>query len=214
MKDKKIEYYAGYRRDIIKIIPKEVKNILSIGCGAGITERHLEKKDIEVVGIELNENIAKKARRNIKKVFTGDIGKINLPFREYFDCILYADSLEHLINPKSNLMSTKKYLKNRGHLIISFPNVRFWYTFHMLLFKKDWIYQERGIFDSTHLRFFTLKSMRRLLNEVGYDVLNVRRNYRLFEFPTKYNIFAKFIAIFPFRDILTHQFIIVAKKRK
>jgi len=212
MKNKNIKYYTGSRKDILNVIPKNIKNLLSIGCGAGVTEKILEEQDIKVIGVELNKNIAEKAKKNISKVFVGDIEKINLPFKKRFDCILYADSLEHLVDAKNNLIITKKYLRNNGFLIISFPNVRFWYTFYMLFFKKDWIYSERGIFDSTHLKFFTLKSMKRLLNEVGYNIIVIKRNYRLSELPKKYNGIAKFLAIFPFKDLLTHQFIIVAKR--
>ncbi|MBU4348480.1 class I SAM-dependent methyltransferase [Patescibacteria group bacterium] len=214
MKNKNLRYYNNARKDIIKIIPKNVKKILSLGCGAGITEKILEEKHIKVTGIELNKKIAETAKKNMTKVFVGNIEKINIPFKKYFDCILYADSLEHLTNPQKSLILTEKYLKDKGFLIISFPNIRFWYTFYMLFFKKDWMYSDRGIFDSTHLKFFTLKSMKRLLKETGYKIVNVKRNYRLFEFPTKYNRLAKFISIIFFKDLLTFQFIVVAEKIK
>ena len=53
-------------------------------------------------------------------------------------------------------------------LVGSVPNVRFWGNMINLLIRRDWKYEDSGVLDKTHLRFFTRKSLRRLLESAGY----------------------------------------------
>ena len=62
----------------------------------------------------------------------------------------------------------KNKLSPNGRIIASIPNVRYYANLYELLIKRDWKYIDKGILDSTHLRFFTKKSMRRLFEQEGY----------------------------------------------
>lgn len=207
--EKKQGYYRGIREDIIGLVDERVGRVLDIGCAAGFTGERLKKKGIkEVVGVELNENAYKEAAKRLDKVFLGDIEKIKLPFKDgYFDCIIYADVLEHLVDPWSLLLRHKRLLKSGGVIVASLPNVRHYRVIKKLL-KGRWDYEHSGVLDSTHLRFFTLKSAKDMLSNAGFQIG-----------PLIYNISASKIKKFLNRllggalnEVLSEQFLIKAVK--
>jgi len=91
-----------------------------------------------------------------------------------FDRVLLMDVLEHLRRPGQILQQAHGVVKRDGLLIVSLPNVANIFVRLMLLFGR-FDYKERGILDRTHLRFFTRRTARRLLEENGYTV--VREEY-------------------------------------
>jgi 2-polyprenyl-3-methyl-5-hydroxy-6-metoxy-1,4-benzoquinol methylase len=184
-----------------------------VGCSAGQLGMNLKKKsNVEVIGIEFNEDAAKIASNYLDEVFVGNVEDLDLSsLSNYFDCIIYADILEHLSNPWDVVAEHKKLLKSEGFVIISVPNIRHIHTFSNLL-RGNWKYVDRGIFDKTHLRFFTLKSITQMLHDVGYNIVSVNRNYRLFENKSSFANLAKMLSFWYLRDFFTFQYLILAKK--
>ncbi|RMG67434.1 MAG: glycosyltransferase, partial [Nitrospirae bacterium] len=109
-------YYKQERRDVEALIPGDAKYILDIGCGEGLLgKRLLERGAKEVVGVELREDICKRAEKNLSRVICGNIEELELPFENgYFDCIILADILEHLREPGLTLKKLKGYLSQDG----------------------------------------------------------------------------------------------------
>ena len=206
-------YHVNPRKDVFELVPKDVKRVLDVGCGAGELGRHLKEAGVkEVVGIELNEKAAEIASHYLDNVLVGNVEETEMPFDEgYFDCIIYADILEHLVDPWTVLSKHKKFLADNGCIIISIPNVRHIHTFLNLL-RGEWNYADRGIFDKTHLRFFTLKSITKALKDCGFTITDIIRNYRLFEGSIKYASLAKLISCYLFRDFFVFQYLIVSKR--
>ena len=168
-----------------------------------------------MVGIELNEKMAAIAAEKLDQVITGDIEKIDLNdyfYPSYFDCIIFADILEHLKDPWSVLRKSVKFLADEGIIVASIPNVRHYTTILSLAFGGYWPYRERGIHDRTHLRFFTLRNIKEMFQNAGVKIIRVERKYRIIERPHRYNRFSKYLAYPPFKDLLTFQYLIVAKK--
>jgi len=150
-------------------------------------------------------------------VIIGDVEKINLTdylVPDYFDCIIFADILEHLKNPWGVLKSATNFLNNEGVIIASIPNVRHYTTIINLAIEGYWSYRERGIHDKTHLRFFTLKNIREMFENGGLKIVRIERNYRIIERPHRFNRFSKYFAFPPLKDFITLQYLVVAKKRK
>ena len=103
----------------------------------------------------------------------GDIEKIDLPYNESsFDCILFADVLEHLVDPLSALLKVHHLLKEDGVVVASIPNVQFHGVIHKLI-EGNWAYEKEGILDETHLRFFTYKEIVKLFLQAGYSIQRV-----------------------------------------
>ena len=171
---KQKDYYSHERSDLLRLLPSGVKleKVLDVGCGCGTTgqylKNHLTVK--EVVGIEMNPEMAQQAKMVLDQVIIGDVQQIDLPFdQRYFDCIICADLLEHLYDPWSVLLKLKNYLKDTGCLLLSVPNVQHWSMIARLL-AGSWNYQDEGILDSTHIRFFTRKSLRELIQRSGFQI--------------------------------------------
>ena len=96
--------YIGARNDILSLIPDNVSKLLDIGCSIGVLGEQIKQrnKNVEVNGVEFDEQMAEVAKKKFDKVIVGDIEDINVTnvlLPNYFDCIIFADILEHLKNP-------------------------------------------------------------------------------------------------------------------
>jgi 2-polyprenyl-3-methyl-5-hydroxy-6-metoxy-1,4-benzoquinol methylase len=216
--------YKLQRKDILEVVPTDAKTILDVGCSIGSLGRAIkERQSCEVTGLELNAESGDVASHFLDKVIIGNVDEIDLTHykipKRYFDCIIYGDVLEHCLNPWQIVQTHKDYLKDNGTVIVSFPNVRH-YTLIFNLLKGDFPYRERGLHDKSHIRWFTKKTMMRLLSEANYSGKIVKRQYRLVEnniysnFATRANYLAPYVAnlLYPFRDFFVFQYIIICKK--
>lgn len=208
--NKPVGYYDNVRHEMLKYLPQDAKKIIDIGCGNGAFAAIVkEKNKAEVWGIELMEEEAKIALTVLDKVFTGPCEQFieDLP-DGYFDVIYFNDVLEHLSDPYSVLDILKAKLSKGGVIISSIPNVRFYRTFSKVVFGKDWKYDEFGIMDKTHLRFFTGKSIRRMYEDLGYSIvthepINITKSLK----PILFNI----PLLFTHMDIRNLQYATVAR---
>ncbi len=89
-----------------------------------------------------------------------------------FDVVLAADVLEHLVNPGALMSEVQRVLAPDGVAIFCVPNIAHWYPrTRSALGMFD--YDQRGILDSTHLRFFTRRSIRKLVERQGFTVRRI-----------------------------------------
>ncbi len=206
-------YYDNIRHEMIKYMPNNPKKIIDIGCGNGAFAEVLkEQTGAEVWGIEYMDEEARIAKEKLFKVFSGKCEDYidELP-DGYFDAIYFNDVLEHLVDPYMVLDKIKHKLTPEGVVISSIPNVRYHNTFMRVLVKKDWLYEDFGVMDRTHLRFFTSKSIRRMYEELGYSVvvhegINKSKSIK----PYLYNIPVLFTQL----DIRYPQYATVAKFKR
>jgi len=157
-------YFSNIRSEIFKLIPKNIEqNILEIGCGNGNTLGKLKEEGYAsfTMGIEKNNFCENEAlKNNIDHFICDDIEKVYYQINKTFDVILFLDVLEHLVDPWIVFKEISNRLNKNGIIIISLPNIRNLSIIYRLIFKGTWDYQEYGILDKTHLRFFTDKSIR------------------------------------------------------
>lgn len=161
-------YYANARRNLAERVPRTAREVLDVGCGNGATGALIAQlTGARVTGIEIHPEVANVARQVLTEVHVLDVEAQALPFAPHqFDCILFGDVLEHLIDPWSALKKLMKHLKPTGCVIASLPNVRNLGVIGKLL-EGSWNYQEYGILDSTHLRFFAKQDMEQLFAQAG-----------------------------------------------
>ncbi len=171
------DYLHAELKDVEAIIPKEALRILDVGCGEGIVGRRLlERGAGEVVGVEISPDVCERAEKNLTGVICGDIEEMDLRFSEgYFDCIILADILEHLKDPLSTLKKLRKSLSDSGVVVASIPNIRFYNIINMLV-EGYRMYEDSGILDRTHLRFFTKKEMEVLFADAGFELTGITAN--------------------------------------
>jgi len=158
---------------MLKYIPEDSIRILEVGCNDGAFCATLKRVDREIWGVEMNEVAAQKALTICQSVLVGDFDAVfdQLP-KNYFDCVIFNDVLEHMYAPWDTIRKVKSLLSPKGVLVSSIPNFR--YIANLIteiLFEGEFRYRpEGGILDDTHIRFFTPKSMCRMFREQGYEI--------------------------------------------
>jgi GT2 family glycosyltransferase/2-polyprenyl-3-methyl-5-hydroxy-6-metoxy-1,4-benzoquinol methylase len=166
-----IKYYLHSRPEIIELVPLAARKVLDVGCGAGgLCVGLKNRQEVEVEGVELVEQAAVFARSHMDRVLNCTIEEAlpNLP-DGYYDCIVAADVLEHVMDPWATLIAVKEKLSANGKIVVSLPNVQNWEVVSNLLEGK-WDYCSEGILDRTHLRFFTRKSIQELFWNAGLHI--------------------------------------------
>lgn len=209
--NKNKSYYRNKRTDLLALFPENIgiEKILEVGCGDGSTG-HLLKKENKakyVCGIEINEQMKADAEKKLDRIIIGDIEKIDLPFKnEYFDCIIFADVLEHLYDPWLVLNKITPCLKTGGCVLASIPNVQHWSIF-MKLIRGKWDYEDEGILDNTHIRFFTKKSMKSMFEDAGFEIKKMNRSMG------KLIQLINTVTLYLFSNFFTFRYLILAEKK-
>lgn len=165
-------YFTQVRSEMLPFVPPSAKRILDVGCGEGAFGSNLKQKfRAEVWGIELIEQIAEVARPRLDHVLQGDIMQLmeKIP-DDYFDCICFNDVIEHIVDPYRMLTAIKTKIASGGVVVCSIPNIRYFRNLFQLVIRGEWRYEEAGIMDKTHLRFFTRKSIAEMFASLGYRI--------------------------------------------
>lgn len=175
------EYFVHYAikrsrfssHDYAKRMTGKTRDVLDIGCGEGFFAAELAKDGNRVTGVDLLESPSegKALIRYIRADIADGIGGATEQLRgQRFDRVLLLDVLEHLPHPEKVLGECREVLRPAGALVVSVPNVAN-ITLRLALFFGRFTYTDRGILDRTHLKFFTRKTARALLERSGYRIL-------------------------------------------
>lgn len=143
--------------------------VLDVGCGFATTSEEIQRRGNEVTGIESSSEAVAVARTRIARVVEADLNDTDALGDAAFDVIIFADVLEHLPWPLGVLRHYLRFLAPGGSVIISVPNVGLW-SVRASLAAGRFHYQDTGVLDRTHLRFFTRKSARELIERAGLSV--------------------------------------------
>ena len=167
------EYYMNTREDIVSMIERdknETLDVLEVGAGLGSTLSRIKYKfpNARVHGIEIVEAVAAMAKKNTDMKCT-NIETYEFEEGEVFDYIIFGDVLEHLVDPFTLVDRLKNNLKPGGSIIASIPNIMNANVVYELL-HGNFTYQDAGILDRTHLRFFTKNEVIKLFQERGYKI--------------------------------------------
>ena len=169
------KYYSHARSEMLDFIPQDAGKILDVGCGEGSFSLSMKKKfNAEVWGVEINKSASEIAKQNIDKILAGEIlTVIDIIPNGYFDCIVFNDVLEHMVDPYAVLEKVKVKLTPVGVIVCSIPNVRHINVLKKLLIEGQWKYEDEGIIDKTHLRFFTKKSIVDMFNNLDFRIIRI-----------------------------------------
>lgn len=160
-----MEYYHFVRREIEPLLPSDCRRILEVGAGAGSTLKWLKTiyPAAETTAVELNSTLLTELERNVDVAIIGRVEDVLTELKTY-DLILMLDVLEHLPNSTGTLKKISRLLEPRGQVIVSVPNISHLSVSIPLLLHRRFSYQDAGILDRTHLRFFVEDSAVKLLN--------------------------------------------------
>jgi 2-polyprenyl-3-methyl-5-hydroxy-6-metoxy-1,4-benzoquinol methylase len=209
--DPNAEYYLQEKRFMFHLFPKGPNKVLDLGCGAGRVGKMLldSGRAVEVVGVEIFALAAAEARKHYKCVHVGDVEGMTLDYHDCFDVVICGDVLEHLKEPEKVVKEIYRWLKPGGLIVCCVPNIRYWRISRNLILKGDWEYVSQGIMDQTHLRFFTTKSLRRMLNKASFVI--EREDMRIANGP-KQRAFNR-LTFGVFKEFLGFQILMTARKR-
>jgi methionine biosynthesis protein MetW len=177
--------YENPRPPVQAVVPRDARRILDLGCASGALGAALKaRQPAEIVGIEIDPDYARDAETRLDRVVVGDVEELA---RRHdleaelgrFDCLIAADVLEHLVDPWAALRSFAALLSPGGRAVVSVPNVGYWETFWQLGRRGTWPRRVEGIFDRSHLRWFTLADARALCTQAGLEVDRVDALTRL-----------------------------------
>lgn len=166
-------YSSGARDDMLSLIDykRSKLKILEIGCACGGTLLRIKNNNpsAELYGIEICEPAAEIAK-NFAEVLTADLEMLErTDFIGKFDYIIMGDVLEHLFNTDAVLHKVHSWLNQHGKLVVSVPNISH-ISILLSLLSGQWEYMDSGILDRTHVRFFTVNSIKHCLQKNGFHV--------------------------------------------
>jgi methionine biosynthesis protein MetW len=175
--DEKADAYAGFgngplARAALDALPQGGA-ILDVGCAHGGLLAACAGRAGRRVGIEVSGVAAAAARRVADEVVEGDVSDPKLSLGdERFDVVVLGDVVEHLAEPERALARARAWLRPGGRVVVSVPNVAFWEA-RLRLLAGRWDYERTGIFDSTHLRFFTRAELHRAVAAAGFEDVRI-----------------------------------------
>lgn len=178
--------YVGLRREIIAEIPADARLIVDVGAADGTLGRHLlaGRPDRRVIGLEIDPALASTARTRLTDVIDADVATVDwerLVPGSPIDCLVFADVLEHLARPDLTLGHATRRLAADGTVVIALPNVRHLTAWWTIFVRGRFPRRERGLFDRTHLRWFTVADALDLCTDAGLVVASVRYQFRILD---------------------------------
>ncbi len=171
--------YDGHTDDptevagLLRLLMPSGVRVLDVGCGTGSVAAIVHRdKHNQVVAIEPDADRAALARSRGLDVYQGYLDSAFLTNHDPFDAVMASDVLEHVASPADLLSSMVRAAKPGGLLLISVPNIAHWSVrLNLLIGRFD--YEPSGIMDATHLRWFTARTVRALIESMGCELVTL-----------------------------------------
>jgi len=166
--------HEQHNPDLLAIIPAQSKNLVEIGCSSGALAREFKKisPDCHWLGVEIDLKYAEMAKRYCNKITVLDIEMAPDEFWEETknsDCWIFGDTLEHLKDPWKILRRIRANISKTGSVVACIPNAQHW-TLQAKLNIGDFRYEEAGLLDRTHLRWFTRQTIIEMFDQAGFQI--------------------------------------------
>ena len=174
-----LDYSFLIRKDLFPLmdLQREGLRILEIGCACGATLREIgmQNPTAKLYGVEMNESAAVIAAP-FAKILSMNVERLELAdITERFDYIIMGDVIEHLLEPWTAIYNMRELLVPGGAIIASIPNVAHISNLYYMLCGR-WTYEDAGLLDRTHFRFFTKYEIVKLFEEAGFTIEQIESN--------------------------------------
>lgn len=146
--------------------------LLDLGAAGGELGSAIRDHFERTIGFEYNVDCVGDLVGRFDQVVIADLERVKqLPHN--VSAIVLADVIEHLRNPAQALGLVREALAEDGHAFISVPNIAN-ITVRLGLLFGVFEYRDRGILDHTHLRFYTVRTIRREIENAGFRIEEIR----------------------------------------
>jgi glycosyltransferase involved in cell wall biosynthesis len=169
-----IKHSEGSSHQYVRQLVGQGKKVLNVGCGEGELDAELvAQQQSHITGIDILQE--PRNRHVMEAYYWADLDQglgpvLDSVRGQNFDRVLFLDILEHLRRPETLLRECRESLAPHGEVVVSVPNIAN-ITIRLSLLLGQWNYTERGILDRTHVRFFTRRTARRLVESQGYRIV-------------------------------------------
>lgn len=172
LRQRRAQGYESARPDVQALVPTNAKRILEFGCSTGALGAALKSRQASrVTGIEVDPVLAVEARERLDEVIVEDLDAVvagnSLTGRD-FDCLIAADVLEHLVDPWTVLRAARRLLAPQARVIVSVPNILYYKALRRVVVDATWPLDDQGVFDRTHLRWFTVQDAAKMVEDAGF----------------------------------------------
>ena len=172
-----LDYSFQIRLDLIEMmdLQREGLRVLEIGCACGATLREIGHRNptANLYGVELNEKAAEVAAP-FATILSMDVERLDpAEIKERFDYIVMGDVVEHLLDPWAAIQNMRELLVPGGAIVASIPNVAHISNLYNVLGGR-WTYEDMGLLDRTHFRFFTRQEIIKLFEGANLAVDEIR----------------------------------------
>ena len=167
--DKK--YSNSGNNNIISNVPRSAKYILDLGCGTGDIAKILFANGKIIDGVTISQGEAELAKKYCRSIVVQDLANgLPLQFSNKYDAIICSHVLEHIVYPQKLLEDVKEVMvPNNTILLIAIPNLLVYKNRLKILF-GEFNYEKEGLMDYTHVRWYTFKSINKLLKDAGFEI--------------------------------------------
>ena len=168
----------GSRGDVAAKLALEGKRLLDVGCGSGSFVYLAKDKYEDLYGIDISKYRLVEARKLGIKTCRIDLDVDTIPYpNDYFDTVTCLDVLEHLKDPRKVLNEIYRVLKENGQLIVSTPNIRYWWYIYSLavLGRFPSTSSDTSAYDGGHIHYFTYSDVAKLMREAGVVVVGQKK---------------------------------------
>lgn len=148
--------------------------VLDVGCSTGhFGEALIHLKHCEVWGVDIDKADISEAKKRLTEALVLDVNDTKTYDKlGKFDVVIFADVLEHLVDPRATLHNVKKLLKPKGRVIFSIPHMAHT-SVRLDLLQGKFPYKNRGLLDNTHLHFYDIEEVQSIFNDAAYQIVKL-----------------------------------------
>lgn len=176
-----------YNPDLLRFMDRAFETVVEVGCSSGALARVYRERypEVRYLGVEIEPERAQMARQFCNLVVCSDIESLPGPEWDALfpsDCWVFGDTLEHMKDPWAVLARVRARISPAGRVVACIPNAQHW-SVQVRLATGLFRYEDLGLLDRTHLRWFTRVTMTEMFQSAGFAVSGMFP--RIFDEPAK-----------------------------
>lgn len=166
--------HTAVNMDLRALVPASCTRIVEVGCMHGALARVVRQAQpgVQYVGIDIDADYARAAAAHCTEALTANIEAMDkAAFDRLFpsDCWIFGDCLEHLRDPWRVLRRVRASIDPAGCVLVCVPNAQHW-SVQWRLASGQFRYEENGLMDRTHIRWFTRLTLLEMFADTGWNV--------------------------------------------